>query len=53
MKRLSYYGVPCIDLDWGSFHDFVPENTAVGICHADHVVPSILKVGNHFPYKRR
>jgi hypothetical protein len=29
------------------------ENTAVGIRHADHVAPFILKVGNHFADKRR
>jgi hypothetical protein len=29
------------------------KNTAVGICHADHVAPSIRKVGNHFADKRR
>jgi hypothetical protein len=30
------------------------ENTAVGIRHADHVIPSIRKkVGNHFADKRR
>jgi hypothetical protein len=29
------------------------ENTAVGIRHADHVAPSIAKVGNHFADKRR
>jgi hypothetical protein len=29
------------------------ENTAVGICHADHVAPSIpQKVDNHFADKR-
>jgi hypothetical protein len=28
---------------------YKPENTAVGICQADHVAPSIRKeVGNHF-----
>jgi hypothetical protein len=29
------------------------ENTAVGIRHADHVAPSIRKVGNRFADKRR
>jgi hypothetical protein len=29
------------------------ENTAVGIRHANHVAPSIKKVGNNFADKRR
>jgi hypothetical protein len=29
------------------------ENTAIVIRHADHVAPSIRKVGNHFADKRR
>jgi hypothetical protein len=29
------------------------ENTAVGIHHADHVAPSIRKIGNHLADKRR
>jgi hypothetical protein len=28
------------------------ENTAIGTCHADHMVPSIRKVGTNFVDKR-